>query len=133
MTIKPGYVADANALYWYLIHDKKLSAKAREIFHAAERGETQIIISVIALAELYYIQQKKPMPQDFATIYEDLKSKPYFEFVAFHPGDVLDFAKDSPVPEMHDRIIAGLARRLDAPLITIDPMIAASGLVEIVW
>jgi len=62
-----------------------------------------------------------------------LKSKPYFEFVAFYPDELLDFNQDSSVMEMHDRIIAGLARRLGAPLITIDPQITSTGLVEIVW
>jgi len=56
--IKPTYVTDANALYWYLTDDKRLSKAARDIFSAAEQGQTQIVISVIAMAEIYYIQQK---------------------------------------------------------------------------
>ena len=46
---------------------------------------------------------------------------------------VLDFAKDAAVPEMHDRMIVGLARRLEAPVITSDALIAATNLVEIAW
>jgi PIN domain nuclease of toxin-antitoxin system len=34
---------------------------------------------------------------------------------------------------MHDRIIVGLAQHLNAPLLTADRVITASGLVPIVW
>ena len=44
-----------------------------------------------------------------------------------------DFMQDVAVPEMHDRVIAGVARRLGAPLITSDPLIIAANLVKIVW
>lgn len=47
--------------------------------------------------------------------------------------DVLDFERDAAVREMHDRIIVGLARRLNAPLLTADSQIAAANLTSIVW
>jgi len=34
---------------------------------------------------------------------------------------------------MPDRIIAATARALDVPLITVDPIIAESELVEVIW
>jgi len=34
---------------------------------------------------------------------------------------------------MHDRMIVGAARRLNAPLLTKDANVTASGLVKIVW
>jgi hypothetical protein len=91
------------------------------------------VISAIVVAELFYLDRKNAISDDFATIYDTLRSKPYFQLIAFDPDDVLDFARDATVPEMHDRIIAGLARRLNAPLITVDPIITTSGLVEVVW
>lgn len=132
-TIKPLYVTDTNALYWYLTQDKKLSKKAKVIFEAAQRGETRIVVSVIVMAELYFILQKKPLQKPFTDIYIELRSQPYFRFVPLNHGHILDFAKDAAVPEMHDRIITGLARRLNAPLLTSDPLIAASNLVTIEW
>jgi len=41
--------------------------------------------------------------------------------------------KDAAVTELHDRIIAGVARRLDAPLIALAPIITSSGIAEIAW
>jgi hypothetical protein len=62
-----------------------------------------------------------------------LRAKPYFRFVDFKADHVLDFDHDALVPEMHDRIIAGLARRLGAPLLASDPQIAEANLAQVVW
>jgi len=43
---------------------------------------------------------------------------------------VRDFGP-SAVPELADRIIAATARALNLPLLTTDPAIAASGLVQV--
>ncbi len=129
-TFEPVYVADTNALYWYLTGDKKLTPAAKAIFEAAKEGQTRLCVSVISLAELYWILQKKPLAQTFAQIYRDLKTTPYFEFISLEPDQVLDFAQDMAIPEMHDRIIVGLARRLKAPLITSDKLIRATNLLR---
>jgi PIN domain nuclease of toxin-antitoxin system len=133
MTIQPTpapveatYVVDTNALFWYLTGAPKLTAKAKAVFTAAEQGQTRLYVSVVSLAELFYMLQKKPLPQSFAQLNTEMKTKPYFEFVGLEPDQILGFTEDSAIPEMHDRIIAGLARRLSAPLITSDPLIAAA-------
>jgi predicted nucleic acid-binding protein len=132
-TIRPLYVVDTNALIWYLKRDKKLGTEATVVFAAAERGETRLIVSAIVVAELFFVDQKFHLFQDFSQTYADLKAKPYFRVVPFHPDDVLDFDRDQAVPEMHDRIVTGLARRIGAPLLTSDPLILAAKLVDIVW
>jgi PIN domain nuclease of toxin-antitoxin system len=133
MPISAGYVLDTNALVWYLIGSKKLSAAGLEIFQAAERGETQLVISAIVVAELFYVDKKNKLFQDFAQQYVSLRAKPYFDFIDFEPDHVLDFINDSAIPEMHDRIIVGLARRLGFPVVTSDPVIRTSGLAKIAW
>lgn len=132
-TTRPLYVVDTSALIWYLKEDRKLGAQAAAAFEAAERGETWLIVSAIVVAELFYADKKRRLFQDFRQTYLALKAKPYFRIVPFVPDDVLHFDQDSNVPEMHDRIIAGLARRIGAPLLTTDPLIIAAGLVEVVW
>lgn len=113
--------------------DKKLSHEALAIFEAAKRGKTQLIISAVVIAELYYANKKHHLFADFGTTFRDLKARTYIQFVSFSVDDAAEFDIDSAVPEMHDRIITGLARRISAPLITHDPLIAASGLVRILW
>jgi PIN domain nuclease of toxin-antitoxin system len=131
--IRAAYVADAHTLAWYLSQSQKLSHPALEIFRAAERGETTIVISAIVIAELFYLNQKAAVFDDFATTYRDMKAKAFFQFADFSPDDVLDFDQDAAVSEMHDRIIVGLARRLGAPLLTTDRQITAAQVVEVVW
>ena len=131
--VESAYVVDTNALYWYLTGDPKLTAEAKAVFTAAEHGQTRLIVSVVSLAELFYILQKKPLRQSFMQLYTAMKAKPYFEFVGLEPDQILDFSQDAVIPEMHDRLIVGLARRLQAPLITSDGPITATNHVKVVW
>ncbi len=127
------YVIDTHVLIWYLKRDPTLSQTALGIFRAAERGEVTLYVSAIVMMELYYSNKKWHLFADFKQTYRDVISKPYFEFVSLEVEDVLDFDRDAAVPEMHDRIITGLARRLGFPLITADGAITKAGLVPIVW
>ena len=111
----------------------QLSNRVRVIFEAAERGETFLAFSAITLAEMYYSDKKFQHFEDFEAVYKALASNSAFLFLPFHPEDVLDFEQDSHVPGMHDRIITGLARRLDVPLIASDPEIVNANLVETIW
>jgi predicted nucleic acid-binding protein len=131
--IEPVYVLDTVALIRYLTNDRKLGSHAKAIFEAAEKGETELVISAISAAEFYYSNAKNGWFTDFTALYATLRSKPYLLFVPFEADDVDDFTAHSAVPEMHDRIIAGLAQRLDAPLITNDPLIIQSGVVKTAW
>lgn len=133
LKIEATYVVDTHALIWYLTNDKKLGKSASQIFAAAERGETLLVISAISIAEMYWMNQKRKIFANFAKTYEDLKANPQYQLYPFHPNDVLEFDLNAAVPEMHDRMIAGLARRLAAPLITMDPLIIAAKVVEVVW
>ncbi|MDX2163545.1 MAG: PIN domain-containing protein [bacterium] len=132
-TIEPLHVIDTHALIWYLTGDKKLSQQARAVFSAAERGQTRLLIPAMVLAELHFANTKWKWFDDFHTVFRLLNTKPYFRFIPFLPVDVLDFALDAQVPEMHDRIIVGLARRLNAPLITHDAAIKTANIAKVVW
>lgn len=132
-SLEPLYVVDTHALIWYLTSDKKLGAQASEIFAAAERGETALIIPAIVVAEMYFANKKYGWFKDFAETFHKLRQQPYFHFVDFRADHTLDFERDDSVPEMHDRIITGLAKRLEAPLITSDSLIKLSNAVKIAW
>lgn len=127
------YVADTHALYWYLTASPHLSDTARAAFDEGARGEALICVPAIVLAELYYLNQKLGKPLDFAKEYARFEQSSQILMVEFTPRDVLSFDQDAAVPEMHDRIIVGLARRLGATCISRDPLIMNSGLVSVVW
>jgi PIN domain nuclease of toxin-antitoxin system len=131
--LEPFYVVDTHALIWYLRGDTKLSKRALTIFQAAEQGETRLLLPAMVLAELYFANVKNKWFMDYAVVYNDILNKPFFRFLPFEHPHVLDFDQDDKIPEMHDRIIAGVARRLGAPLITSDPLIISAAIVTTVW
>lgn len=127
------FVVDTNALIWYLTDHPRLSKRVEAIFEAARHGEVRLIVAAISIAEMFFSDRKFGHFTDFKAVYAALKARPEFEFVPFHPDDVLEFDQDAAVPEMHDRMIAGLARRLGVPVLTNDPHIVQSGLVKVEW
>lgn len=127
------YVADTHALYWYLTASRHLSAKAKAVFDEGVNSQALVYIPSIVLAELYFLNVKFSTPIDFAAEYKKLEASGQFVLTSFEPPDVLDFDADFAVKEMHDRIIVGVARRLNAACVTKDDNITKSGLVKIIW
>ena len=127
------FVADTHALIWYFTDSRKLGPNVSRAFEDADKGDAIIHVPAIALAEMYYANIKTGKPIDFADAYQRLDTGSQFILTPFDAEDVLDFDRDSGVSEMHDRMIVGLTRRLNVPLLTIDQNIIASGLVKIVW
>ena len=127
------FVVDTHALFWYLTDDSRLGNDASAVFDQAEQGLAFIHIPSIVIAELYFLVRKHRAAMDFGPQILQLESAPQFILTPFDAEDVLDFDRDSAVKEMHDRIIVGVARRLDAPLLTKDKNIIQSNLVNVVW
>jgi PIN domain nuclease of toxin-antitoxin system len=127
------YVADTHALLWYLLNSNKLGANASAAFEEGENGQALIYIPAIVFAELYFLNKKYGGLIDFAAEYKKLEQGGQYILIPLESGNILDFDKDSAVSEMHDRIIVGVSRRLNAPLMTIDRNIVNSKLVTTVW
>ena len=127
------YVADTHTLFWYMMASPRLSSAAKAAFDEGVNNLALIYIPSIVLAELYFLNVKHNHPIDFAVEYKNLEAGGQFILTSFEPQDVLDFDADSAVKEMHDRIIVGVARRLNAACITKDDNITKSGLVKIIW
>jgi len=102
-------------------------------FFAGEQGQARIHIPSIVLAELYYLNVKYGRPLDFTQEYQRLASAGQFRFVDFRAADVVRFDALVAIPEMHDRIIAGVAYAMNVPLLTRDPAIIDSKLVQVIW
>src|SRR5688500_8104012 len=127
------FVPDTHALYWYLAGTGQLSQPARDCFDAAARGEARVLVPAIVFAELYYLNSKLGSPLDFAAEFARLKAAPQITFVSFSAEDVMAFDRLAAIPEMHDRIIAGVALSHACPCITRDPAISAAGVVNTIW
>jgi PIN domain nuclease of toxin-antitoxin system len=127
------YVSDTHAFYWYLVDSPRLGPQADQAFNEADQGAAVIFVPAIVLAELYYMNVKLGRQLDFPSTLQHLQHSGQFVLLPFLPEETAEFEADQPVPEMHDRIIVGVARRLNAPLLTRDSQIVRSGLVVTVW
>lgn len=127
------YVADTHALYWYLIGSSRLTPAALAAFKEAEQGQAIVIVSSVVMAELYYLLIKQGVGGQFPLLYQQVATSGFVRFADFKADDVLLFDQTAAVPEMHDRIIAGIAYRRGVPCLTRDPAISNSGLVTTIW
>lgn len=127
------YVTDTHTLLWYLLASPSLSAKAKSIFDKAAVGAAFIYIPSIVFAELYFLNVKQKLIIDFDREFQNIKLSGQFILLPFEADDVLDFDKNSAVKEMHDRMIVGVARKLNVPLLTKDQNITNSRLVNTIW
>ncbi len=126
------YVVDTHALFWYLVDSPRLSDKARSVFKAAFAGQTTLILPTIVLLELYGLAQKVNAPFNFTTELTRLQQAPFqVEPLGLPELQRLDEIK--AIPELHDRIIAVTALRLDAPILTRDSLITACEQVRCIW
>jgi PIN domain nuclease of toxin-antitoxin system len=128
-----SYVADTHALFWYLTASPRLGTAAKKAFDESARGEARVLIPVIVLAELHFLNEKASKPLAFADEFERLRQAGQFTLLPFEPEHVADFDRDVSIPEMHDRIIVGAARRAGATLLTRDAAVTASAAVPVAW
>ena len=131
------YVADTHSITWHLARARRLSRRARKIFKSAEEGYVQVLIPSIVLVEAIFLMQRRRIAgaqvSKLFELSEDAEASicvvPLNMAVA---QAVSDFGPVA-IPDMPDRIIAATARALDVPLITVDPIITESELVEVIW
>lgn len=128
-----SYVADTHALYWYLTSPQKLGSVARTAFDEAERGEAQIVVPAIVLAELYWILAKQGQSDSFGKVMDSLVQADQFVLTDLRCEELRDLSIDASVPELHDRLIVGVARRRGATLLTRDREITSSRHVRVAW
>jgi len=127
------FVLDTHALYWHLFRPEKLSASAKRTIADGEAGLVQLVISHIALAELYFLLKKLGQEQDFPPALAAIRTNAnyYIEPVALMDIEKLPVYPE--VPEMHDRLLVAAANRLGGTLVTKDAIIQASPQVKWLW
>jgi PIN domain nuclease of toxin-antitoxin system len=98
----------------------------------ASRARRSFTFQPLFFAELYFLNEKKERPVDFSATFALLVQSAQFILLPIEPIDTLEFERDRVVSDIHDRIIVGVARRVNATLLTRDAQIASSGVVATV-
>ncbi|MBM3934823.1 MAG: type II toxin-antitoxin system VapC family toxin [SAR202 cluster bacterium] len=132
--MNPGLkvVIDTHTLIWYLEESRKLPGSPKSILHSIDNGEATGIVPTIVLAEFIVVFEKGKTRIDPYRLIRRVENETNFEFAPLSMG-VLRRMGDLAQLELHDRIIVATALSLDAKLITRDPIIRSSGLVECIW
>ncbi len=126
------YILDTHALFWYLTNSPKLSETGHQVFQRAFVGEITLILSPIVILELYGLIRKISAPFDFSTELA-LFEQPPFQVEPITTADFYLLDRLSAIPELHDRLIAATALRLNAPMLTRDSLIAACPEITCIW
>jgi PIN domain nuclease of toxin-antitoxin system len=129
-------VADTHTALWYVFGDGRLSKRAKAFIDDAAATPRKIAVSVITLAEIVYLVEKKRVPasayEDLANALNDLDHVFKEEPLGAGIVDAMRLVPRDAVPDMPDRIVAATAVFLRVPVISRDGRIRASS-VETIW
>ncbi|MBC8264822.1 MAG: PIN domain-containing protein [Anaerolineales bacterium] len=135
--MKRYYVADTHSITWQLAEDRHLSRRARKIFESADEGHVQVLVPSIVLVEAIFLMQRQRIPKSRVSqlfeLSEDADANFYVVPLNMAVAQAVSDFGPAAIPDMPDRIIAATARALNLPLITVDPIIAESDLLEVIW
>ncbi len=128
-----AFVVDAHSLWWYMKSSPRLSVAAAAVFHLADTGNALLVVPAIVAAEVYYLSVKlgEPLPPSDLLQAIDASDTLSLSDLGRTQLEMLDRLPE--IPEMHDRLIAAESLALGAPVVTRDPVIAASPQIQSVW
>lgn len=129
-------VADTHSAIWYVFAAPLLSQKAKNAMDKAAEEGFYVGVSVISLAEIVYLIEKKRIAPDTLKRLIDTLTNPD-EVLIEVPLDssIVELMPKIPradIPDFPDRIIAATALRFEVPVITRDAKNQAASL-KTIW
>jgi len=126
------HVVDTHAIIWFLA-GTGLGSRARLVMrdHRAD-----LVVPTIVLAEIKYLKAKGRIQPSLSEVMATIEEDPRFTVYPFDEAVVTRMPTNL---DIHDAIIVGTAlvyRELlgtDARIVTRDPAIASSGVVNTIW
>ncbi|MFP3952313.1 MAG: type II toxin-antitoxin system VapC family toxin [Candidatus Bathyarchaeia archaeon] len=117
----------------WLITSDRLPARVDDVFRCAERGECQLALPSICIADLIYVYEKAGGVDKIWDIFKKIEVYPSFVITPLDT-QVLKLIPEVRLTELHDRIIAATTIILEAEaLITKDKEIEESSIVKTIW
>jgi predicted nucleic acid-binding protein len=121
-------VTDTHAFIFYLIGEAP--EDVRNEFKRAEAGDGRVYISTLVLAELHYSVERGRVYVDFDEVLDIIDETDGYRVVPFDYSVLRSFIELEGL-NIHDRIIAGTAKRLDTSIMTKGPDIENMDLMTI--
>jgi len=129
----PTYVTDTHTLYWYRRDARRLSPAADAVLRLAAAGGARIVVPATVVAEFYYLTEKAGYPVVPSELLDHLSGSREFIFSELGQAQLEKMEEVTGVPEMHDRLIVAEALVHQAPIISRDAALRASGVVQVIW
>ncbi|MBI3923023.1 MAG: PIN domain-containing protein [Armatimonadetes bacterium] len=126
------FVADTIAVVLRL-EKRKMGPTAQSIFASAEAGDATIFIPGLVFAEVLYLSEKRRISISLTDVADYLIRFPPCTEIPLSFDIVQCASTITDVPELHDRLIAATARKLNVALITNDAALQSSAFVNTVW
>ena len=115
------------------LEKRKMGAGAKSVFDSAESGSAIIYVPSLVLAEMLYLSEKGRITATLRDAADYMSRHSHCKDYPLDLAVVQAAAQISDVRELHDRLIAGVARLLSLQLITNDLSIQASSFVRTLW
>lgn len=131
-TLASDYVTDTIGLV-LRVEGRRLGSTARAIFEAAEAGTAVVHVPVMVFAEVLYLSEKRRIRASLRSLSDHLRRFPHYKEFPMSLAVVQAAAEIADVPELHDRLVAGVARLTGLELITNDVILQASTSMRSVW
>jgi len=131
-----NYVTDTHALVFFASGKAaRMSRKCAQIFRRAEQQRDRVHVPVVCFFELAMLLERGRVKSSlsFADWHDRVAQFPALPIEPLVWDDIREARGLAVLVDPFDRLIAGTAIRLDAPLITGDERIRASGLVRTIW
>jgi PIN domain nuclease of toxin-antitoxin system len=130
------YVTDTHALVFFASGNAaRMSPKCLRIFRRAEQQRDRVHVPIVCFFELALLLERGRVKSSlrFEDWHDRVVQVPGFPIEPMLWEDLREARGLAALVDPFDRLIAGTALRLDAPLITGDQRIRTSGLVRTVW
>ena len=130
------YVADTHVLLWHLFDPSRLGPTAREALQEVDNNEAILNLPVVVIAEALMVIEKKRIQatkSQFEKIVYQMTNSSNYQINHLHWHTVLTASQLTQLKDIFDRLIVAETKIINAPLLTRDEEITASGLVPIVW
>lgn len=124
---------DTHALVWYLSRPKRLGRAAARLLRAADAGRAEIFVPAIVLVELTLLREAGRNVIGIAQVEALLAAQPAFQLQPLEMTQAREFALLESLADPFDRLIVAAARGAGVRLISADPSIDESALVETIW
>jgi PIN domain nuclease of toxin-antitoxin system len=127
------YVVDTHTLFWREFAPKRLPPTVAQVFRDADAGRAVIVLLPIVLAEFYYVLRKEGLEADAPLYLQYVHAASGYRLDPLTWDDILQLPVFPEVPEMHDRLIAIAAKRLDATVLTRDATLHGCPQIRCLW